>query len=588
MSTDETIVIDDEQPEEPGPVFDDDGDDHQEIEKTKPWYRRWPAITALAVVVLAGVYVGLAALVASRVPAGTHVWGVNIGSMTAAEARETLETEIGTLLGEPVEVSVAHQSAVVVPAEAGIDVDYDATVSDLTGFSLDPRRVVRALFGSGDIEPVTAIDDDALKDAMQTVAGAVDQEPIDANIVFEDGKPVVTEPEDGIELEQDAAGETFVAEFYRDAQPVELPSAASTPAIDADQLEKVQTEIVDPFLSGPIIIVVEEERAEMEPAELTEFASIDMAKAELNFEVDKLKALAQEKLPALRSTGTDARIVMENGKPVIVPSKSGTSIDADDFLTQVKRAATSSEKEVTPEFADADADFSTEDAKALGVKEIVGSFDTPLTADQVRTTNLIVGTKAITNTLVKPGETFSLLNALGPVTYERGFVDSGVVNNGFATQALGGGLSQLSTTTMNAAFFAGMDLVEFRQHTRYFSRYPEGREATLWGPSLDMKWKNNTDYGILVDAYVANNRVYVRLWSTKVWDVEAWTSPRRNLTQPQLVYNNRADCVPENGTTPGFTVDFGRKRYKNGSLVDSQSWTWTYDAWPIVRCGSPD
>lgn len=553
----------------------------------RPWYRRWPVITAIAVVVLAALYVGAAFVAGSRVPAGTNVWGVSIGSMKADEARATLERELSSQLEAARTVSVGDHEAQIVPAEAGLGIDYDETVDSLTKFSLDPRHVFRALFGSGDVQPVQTTDEERLAGAMAQLASAVDVAPVDANVVFEEGKPVVTEPAAGVKLNQAEAATTFQAQYHDGAEPIALPYEQSEPQIGADQLKKVQDTILTPLASGPVVVTLGDDRAELTAEELGASAQLDMKAATITFDADQLKALATKKLPALGSTGKDARIVMQDGKPVVIPSQSGKALDAEDFVAKVTHAATASEKEVSPAFTEADADFTTADANKLGVKEVVGEFDTPLTADRVRTTNLLVGTKAITNTLVKPGETFSLLNALGPVTYERGFVDSGVVNNGFATEALGGGLSQLSTTTMNAAFFAGMDLVEFRQHTRYFSRYPEGREATLWGPSLDMKWKNNTDYGILVDAYVANNRVYVRLWSTKVWTVESWTSERRNITSPQLVYNNRADCKPEHGTTPGFTVDFGRKRYKNGSLVDSQSWTWTYDAWPIVRCGSP-
>ena len=70
--------------------------------------------------------------------------------------------------------------------------------------------------------------------------------------------------------------------------------------------------------------------------------------------------------------------------------------------------------------------------------------------------------------------------------------------------SLGGGLSQISTTTYNAAYFAGMDIVTHKPHSRWFSRYPEGREATIWSPDLDMKFKNSTPYGVLVQAWVVS------------------------------------------------------------------------------------
>ena len=65
---------------------------------------------------------------------------------------------------------------------------------------------------------------------------------------------------------------------------------------------------------------------------------------------------------------------------------------------------------------------------------------------------------------------------------------------------LGGGVSQSATTTFNAAFFAGLKDVEHRPHGLYINRYPAGREATVFWPDLDLRFKNDTEYGVLVQA----------------------------------------------------------------------------------------
>ncbi|WP_418606416.1 VanW family protein [Georgenia sp. SUBG003] len=134
--------------------------------------------------------------------------------------------------------------------------------------------------------------------------------------------------------------------------------------------------------------------------------------------------------------------------------------------------------------------------------------------DPVRTTNLRVGAQKVTGVLVKPGEEFSLLDVIGPISAANGYVSS-VVEDGFVSTAVGGGLSQLSTNMFNVGFLAGMDDVTHTPHSRWFDRYPAGREATLWEPSTDMVWRNNTDYGVLVQSWVTGDRVHSRLWGTK-------------------------------------------------------------------------
>ena len=97
-------------------------------------------------------------------------------------------------------------------------------------------------------------------------------------------------------------------------------------------------------------------------------------------------------------------------------------------------------------------------------------------------------------------------------------------------EELGGGVSQVATTTYNAAFFAGMDDVEHHPHAFYLDRYPMGREATLYYGSLDLRFKNSTKYGVLINAWVNRStpgrkgEMHVQMWSTKVWDIKAGLS----------------------------------------------------------------
>ena len=83
-------------------------------------------------------------------------------------------------------------------------------------------------------------------------------------------------------------------------------------------------------------------------------------------------------------------------------------------------------------------------------------------------------------------------------TIAKGFVEAPVIDAEYKfSKDVGGGVSQFSTTLFNAAFFAGLDIPTYGMHGIYISRYPYGREATLDFPSLDLKVRNSTPYGVL-------------------------------------------------------------------------------------------
>ena len=65
----------------------------------------------------------------------------------------------------------------------------------------------------------------------------------------------------------------------------------------------------------------------------------------------------------------------------------------------------------------------------------------------------------------------------------------------------------------------------------------------------------------------------VRMWSTKVWDIESVTSGQYDFTSPDTRYGSGEDCVPNEGYG-GFDVDVWRYFRKFG--IDTQ----------VLACGT--
>jgi vancomycin resistance protein YoaR len=227
--------------------------------------------------------------------------------------------------------------------------------------------------------------------------------------------------------------------------------------------------------------------------------------------------------------------------------------------------------------------------EALGIKEVVGTFPTHADPIPPRTANIKLAAEKVTGVLVKPGETFSLNDTLGPRTYENGWQDAGVVENGVITSDIGGGLSQFSTTLYNAAHLAGMEDVEHQPHHNYFSRYPKGREATLWEGQIDNKFKNNTPYGVLLQAWVTDDLdVIVQLWSTKYWEVESVIGEPYDYVAPTTITKPAGPgCEEQSKGSDGFTVEYTRTLSLDGEVKNTQTWTWKYSPTNAYVCESP-
>lgn len=554
---------------------------------------RWPRVAAIvggAVVLLVALYVGASYAVADRVPRGATVAGVEIGGLSSAQARQALTDGLADRTTAAVPVVAQDVQAELDPQEAGLVLDAGATVDRLTGVALtQPVRLWRQLVGVGEQRPVTEVDEAALDAAVEELTGSLALAPVDGTVVFADGAAHTTAAADGWELDTSGAAAVLEEGWLTGARPLELPTAVVEPAVSDEETEQALQTLAAPLAAAPVTVRVADQQAVIDVATLTANAAVVPVEGALQLQLDgeALSASVLEQLPDLLQEASDARFEFQEGSPVIVPGTPGTTLDPTALAAAVAQAATADAGRVASvELVQSDPAETTAALEALGVKEVVSEFSTPLTSEPRRTGNIANGLAKITGTLVRPGETFSLTEALGPVDAAHGFVQAGAIVNGEHTDAWGGGLSQVSTTTFNAAYFAGFEDVEHTPHSEWFQRYPEGREATIFTGVIDMKWKNTSPYGALVQGFVADGRAWVRIWSTKHFTVETEKSGRSNVVAPTTVYSQSATCEPQGAGNPGFTVTNTRKVYLAGELVDTDTLTWRYKPQNKVVCGS--
>lgn len=538
-------------------------------------------------VVLAGAYAGGAWFLGGQVPAGTMVHGVDIGGMDAAQAADALHAELGPVAGRGVRVAAAGRDATLDPAAAGLALDVDATLEDQTGYTLDPSVLWHRLSGGGPLEPVLTADEDRLRGALEAASARLDRVPVEGTIAFKDARPSVTEPVAGSVVDIDAAVPLVAAAWFDAPRPIDLPAETIEPAVEAKAFDRARTDLAEPLVAAPVTVTAGGLKASLGPEVLADAAAFAVADGRVSMTLDN-EALADALLeanPDLASTARDARIELRNGRPAVLPSVPGRGVDTAGLADKVLKAASTPRRTAAVKLSVTQPELTTAGAKALGVKEQLVEFSTPYpTYDALRTKNLRAGAAKLNGVLVMPGETFSLIEHLAPITAANGYFDSGVVVDGFESKALGGGLSQISTQLFNAGFLAGMDDVEHQPHSRWFDRYPAGREATLWEGVIDMKWRNNTGHAVMIQAWVAD-RVYTRLWGTDVWDVETSTSDHFDVRKPRTVYNAGEKCVPEAGGQEGFSVTVTRDRKSATRTLPRETLRWTYQPWNKVVCG---
>ena len=240
----------------------------------------------------------------------------------------------------------------------------------------------------------------------------------------------------------------------------------------------------------------------------------------------------------LSTAGTpavDAGFVVNGGAVQVTPSHTGTGCCGPKAVELVQGAlAKRPSGPLTIPLEVVQPKRTLERASKLGVNELVSTFTTPHHAGEPRVVNIHRIADLLRGAVIEPGQTFSVNQYVGPRTAAKGFVEAPIIgeHNTHDTD-IGGGISQMGTTFFNAAFFDGLQILEYQAHTQYISRYPYGRESTLNYPHPDLVIKNNSPYGILVWPTYTSTSLTVTLYSTKWVEVAQTgqtTSPRGPCT----------------------------------------------------------
>lgn len=144
----------------------------------------------------------------------------------------------------------------------------------------------------------------------------------------------------------------------------------------------------------------------------------------------------------------------------------------------------------------------------------ISSFTTPLVDDNKnRVTNIKITCSRISNTIVKAHEEFSFCEVAGQPSSEDGYKEAHAIVDGEVVNAIGGGNCQVSTTIYNAAKkIDGVEITERHEHGKDVGYIEMGKDATVAYDYLDLKFENNNDFDLKLQAYVKDNKVCVDIY----------------------------------------------------------------------------
>ncbi len=550
------------------------------------------AAAALAIFVLTAIVV-LYVLQSDRVLPNTTLAGHDVGGMTSDELTLTVGQLASQRQHEPVIMTFEDQRFTLAPDEVDYRVDVDATVENVFGRGRGrgpaglPERV-RSLRATHEFDVVESWNDQAVVSWVDDVARRVDRRMFHGEIEIDpDTLAVQVEPPYGsARVRRDDAAD-LVAEALTRPGPdeFELPVDAEPALVDADDLLDVAAQ-AERAVEAPVELIGDDATLTLEPRDLAQLITVERVRSGDRHEValavtagrvivvvdaDTMQQFAADPLDARYSIGREPPVTFDDQgstsfEPVEVaigvePGRSGTRFDPQLVAEQLTGMLRDGVRGARIRLETIEPDVPTEIATQLRPTHLLGTFTTYYQAGQARVQNIQRLADEVDGAIVLPDEQFSINGISGRRTCEGGYVPAGTIVRGELVDTCGGGTSQFGTTTYNAAFFAGVQIDQWKAHSWYISRYPMGREATLNYPELDVKFTNNTGGVILVKTSHTPTSVTVSVYGRPIAQrVTATLGSPRNPRSPSTEVRRTSDLyegqerVIQSAGSQGFSV----------------------------------
>lgn len=304
-------------------------------------------------------------------------------------------------------------------------------------------------------------------------------------------------------------------------------------------------------------------------------------KLSFKYDYEKLTSIIEEKTKEFNITPQNASVSRQNGNFIYTDHKNGRKVMVDETADILKDSLDNWEQEdisIDVLIVDDMPKYTREFAEKCN--QVLGTYKTQYASSSSnRAGNLANGAKLVNNTVLYPGDIFSAYEYLTPFTRENGYYTAGAYANGKVVDSIGGGACQVTTTLYNAILYSELEVVEREPHSMTISYADLSRDSAIAGTYKDLKFKNNTDAPILIEAKTVGREITFVIWGNET------RSKNRKVEYETVVIkrtNPPKDKITKDNTKPetyrvvtqsahiGYVAELYKLVYEDGNLVSRE------------------
>ena len=311
-----------------------------------------------------------------------------------------------------------------------------------------------------------------------------------------------------------------------------------------------------------------------------------------------IESVLEENESELNTEPVDYGLKLENGEFTVVEGTPGVEINMESSVEAILEFVEydwSAENTTVRLESEVTQPQGSEEELAR-VKDVLGQFTTDYSSSAWgRAQNVANGCSKINGTLLYPGETFSVYEAVSPFEAENGYELAGSYENGTTVETYGGGICQVSTTLYNAVIRAELQVEERYCHSMIVSYVDPSADAAIAGTYKDFKFTNNTDSPVYIEGYTSGGQITFKVYGEETREdgrVVTFESETTSTTEPTTEYRATSDAIGYYSTVQsahtGYTAELWKIVTVNGVEVSREKFnSSTYNMSPkIIEVGT--
>lgn len=520
-----------------------------------------------------------------------YISGIYLGDKNKNDALNLFTKNF--LIPEKIIVNINNKKSEISSSEIVSNIDYQSTIdraysySNSGNFLHDFSIKVNLIFKPINITPIVDFNEDRLLESLLIASNSTSTKPIYPSVKKINNEIVADPGKNGVDIDTEIATHDIkLSILNRNTSEVKIDLKETKTALTKTEVENYKSKAQE-LIGKRIELKLDSETITIDDNDLISF----LTPTGFSDELIKIKILEISR--KLNRNPQDSIFIVENGKATeFTPSKEGIIVDETSLLRQIKELPS----EIDIPVIKTSPKIKNEDVNTLGINTLLAKGQSNFKNSIAnRIYNINLAQSKFKGLLVPPNETVSFNEVLGDVSNLTGYKAAYVIKDGKTVLGDGGGVCQVSTTLFRAVLNAGLPIIERRAHAYrvgyYEQGFPPGLDATVYSPTTDFKFKNDTPAYLLIQPTIDLNSLAL------TFEIYGTSDGRVSTVSKPIVASSVApadDLYVDDPTLPagqikqiehkayGAKVIFNYKVARNGEELINQNFISNYRPWQAV------